>query len=61
MPEAYQGLLKASTAAWEFFEKQAGSYRKAAIWWNTSAKKEETRRTGVALAFWNERLRTAVN
>lgn len=44
MPEAYQGLLKASTSVWEFFEKQAESYRKAAIWWITSAKKEETRR-----------------
>ncbi|MBX9623985.1 MAG: YdeI/OmpD-associated family protein [Gemmataceae bacterium] len=44
MPEACQGLLKASTAVWKFFEKQAESYRKAAIWWITSAKTEVTRR-----------------
>jgi uncharacterized protein YdeI (YjbR/CyaY-like superfamily) len=44
LPEPYQGLLRANGKAWEFFGKQAGSYRKAAIWWVTSAKKEETRR-----------------
>jgi uncharacterized protein YdeI (YjbR/CyaY-like superfamily) len=44
LPEPYQRLLRANRKAWAFFEKQAGSYRKAAIWWVTSAKKEETRR-----------------
>jgi uncharacterized protein YdeI (YjbR/CyaY-like superfamily) len=44
LPEPYQGLLRANKKAWEFFQKQAGSYRKAATWWVTSAKKEETRR-----------------
>jgi uncharacterized protein YdeI (YjbR/CyaY-like superfamily) len=43
LPEPYLNLLKANKQAWEFFEKQAGSYRKAAFWWVTSAKKEETR------------------
>lgn len=43
LPEAYLKLLKANKRAHAFFEKQAGSYRKAAIWWVTSAKKEETR------------------
>jgi len=43
LPEPYQTLLKANKQAHAFFEKQAGSYRKAAIWWVTSAKKEETR------------------
>lgn len=44
LPEPFQRLLKAKKNAWEFFEEQAGSYRKAAIWWVTSAKREETRR-----------------
>jgi uncharacterized protein YdeI (YjbR/CyaY-like superfamily) len=43
LTQPYLGLLRANRKAWEFFEKQAGSYRKAAIWWVTSAKKEETR------------------
>jgi uncharacterized protein YdeI (YjbR/CyaY-like superfamily) len=44
LPEPYQGLLRANRKALAFFEKQAGSYRKAATWWATSAKKQETRR-----------------
>lgn len=44
LPEPFQELLRANTTAWEFFQQQAGSYRKAAIWWITSAKKEETKR-----------------
>lgn len=44
LPEPYQGLLRGNKKAWGYFEKQAGSYRKAAIWWVTSAKKDETRR-----------------
>ena len=43
LPGPYHGLLRANEKAWEFFQKQAGSYRKAAIWWVTSAKREETR------------------
>ena len=44
LPEPYRGLLREDAAAWEFFENQPPSYRKAAIWWVASAKKEETRR-----------------
>jgi uncharacterized protein YdeI (YjbR/CyaY-like superfamily) len=44
LPEPYQGLLRQNASAWEFFEKQAASYRRAASWWVASAKKEETRR-----------------
>ena len=44
LPEPYRGLLREDRAAWEFFEKQPASYRKAASWWVVSAKKEETRR-----------------
>jgi hypothetical protein len=29
--------------AWEFFEKQAPSYKKPAIWWVVGAKQEETK------------------
>ena len=44
LPEPYRGLLRENRAAWEFFEKQPASYRKAASWWIVSAKKDETRR-----------------
>lgn len=35
--------FKANTKAWEFFEAQTGSYRKAVLWWVVSAKQETTR------------------
>ncbi len=35
--------FQANAPAWEWFQGQAPSYRKAAIWWVISAKKEETR------------------
>lgn len=44
LPEPYQGLLRENTTAWEFFQKQPASYRKAASWWIASAKKDDTRR-----------------
>jgi uncharacterized protein YdeI (YjbR/CyaY-like superfamily) len=39
----YEQQFRANRQAWDFFQSQAGSYRKAAIWWVVSAKKEETR------------------
>lgn len=33
------------TAAWEFFEKQAASYKKTILYWVMSAKQESTRRS----------------
>ena len=39
----YEKVLKQNSAAWDFFQAQTRSYRKAAIWWVVSAKKEETR------------------
>jgi uncharacterized protein YdeI (YjbR/CyaY-like superfamily) len=45
MPEAYLGILRANPAAWEFYDKQPGSYRKATSWWVASAKQEKTRLT----------------
>jgi uncharacterized protein YdeI (YjbR/CyaY-like superfamily) len=41
--DAYERQFRANDAAWEFFQTQAASYRKAAIWWVVSAKREETR------------------
>ena len=35
--------FRANRIAWDFFEAQAGSYRRAAIWWVVSAKQEATR------------------
>ena len=43
LPEPYQGILKKSKAAWEFFQEQPPGYRKLMAWWIVSAKKEETR------------------
>jgi uncharacterized protein YdeI (YjbR/CyaY-like superfamily) len=35
--------LRSNPRAWEFFQAQPPSYRKTAIWWVVSAKREETR------------------
>ena len=36
--------FRANTAAWEYFQSRPPSYRRTAIWWVVSAKREETRR-----------------
>ena len=41
--EDYEKRLRANQQAWTFFQMQPPSYRKAAIWWVISAKREETR------------------
>ena len=46
--EAHEQEFRASPAAWEFFQNQAPSYRKAAVWWVVSAKRDETRRKRLA-------------
>jgi uncharacterized protein YdeI (YjbR/CyaY-like superfamily) len=43
LDEPYAAQLRANEAAWEFFRSRPPSYRKAAVWWVVSAKKEETR------------------
>lgn len=43
LEEPYQQLLKKNNAAWNYFQTQPASYRKAVYWWIMSAKKEETR------------------
>ena len=40
--------FRTNTVAWDFFRTQAPSYRKAAIWWVISAKKDETKRKRLA-------------
>ena len=35
--------LRADPKAWEFFQSRPPSYRRTAIWWVVSAKREETR------------------
>ena len=40
---AHAKRFRARRAAWEFFQAQPPSYRKMALHWVTSAKKEETR------------------
>jgi uncharacterized protein YdeI (YjbR/CyaY-like superfamily) len=44
--------FRANEKAWEYFQSRPPSYRKTAIWWVVSAKREETRR---------RRLRTLVD
>jgi len=40
---ADEAKFKEHPAAWEFFDAQALSYQRAAVWWVISAKKHETR------------------
>jgi uncharacterized protein YdeI (YjbR/CyaY-like superfamily) len=39
---AAEQQFRSNSVAWEFFETQPPSYRKTAIWWVVSARKEET-------------------
>lgn len=43
LPEPYATRLRKNKQAWNFFQSQTPSYRKAAGWWVVSAKKKETR------------------
>jgi len=46
-PEAERSF-RANKKAWAFFQAQAPGYRKTAIWWVMSAKREETRQKRLA-------------
>jgi uncharacterized protein YdeI (YjbR/CyaY-like superfamily) len=48
LPADFEARFRADTAAWAFFEGQAPSYRKAAIWWVISAKREATKESRLA-------------
>ncbi len=43
LTEAYKEQFRANKKAWDFFQAQGAGYRRTAIWWIISAKKEETR------------------
>ena len=48
LSEEDEQQLRANQQAWEFFQKQPSSYRKAAIWWVISAKQEKMRKSRLA-------------
>ena len=43
LDEGLEQQFRASPAAWDFFQAQPAGYRRMAIWWIVSAKKEATR------------------
>ncbi len=43
LDQPYQGTLKRNRKAWEFYQAQPPSYRRAVNWWILSAKQEATR------------------
>jgi uncharacterized protein YdeI (YjbR/CyaY-like superfamily) len=43
LDEAAERRFRADEAAWEFFRSQPPGYRRAAVWWVVSAKRQETR------------------
>jgi uncharacterized protein YdeI (YjbR/CyaY-like superfamily) len=43
-----EALFRADEKAWEFFSKQAPSYRQTSIYWVMNAKREETRASRLA-------------
>jgi uncharacterized protein YdeI (YjbR/CyaY-like superfamily) len=48
LDESVEREFRRNERAWVFFEQQAPSYRRLAIYWVVSAKREETRRTRLA-------------
>ncbi|WP_353268449.1 YdeI/OmpD-associated family protein [Gemmatimonas sp.] len=48
LPEPYAGLLAANTTAATFFATLPAGYRKQAVWWVVSAKREATRESRLA-------------
>lgn len=48
LDEADEAQFRANASAWAFFQGQAPSYRRTAIWWVVSAKTEATRRKRLA-------------
>lgn len=48
LDEAEEREFRANGAAWSYFESQPAGYRKTALHWIVSAKKEETRRKRLA-------------
>jgi uncharacterized protein YdeI (YjbR/CyaY-like superfamily) len=48
LPAEHEERLRADSAAWDFWTSRPPSYRKAAVWWVVSAKREETRERRLA-------------
>ena len=48
LDETSEREFRADAAAWDFFQSRPAGYRKTAIWWVVSAKREETRRRRLA-------------
>lgn len=44
LDEASEQRFRSDPEAWEYFQSRPPGYRKTAIWWVVSAKREETRR-----------------
>lgn len=45
---AFEKQFRSDKKAWDYFQAQPPSYRKAAIWWVVSAKKDETKQKRLA-------------
>ena len=48
LPPAFEKRFRAKRKAWEFFQAQPPGYRRTAIYWVTSAKREETKERRLA-------------
>ena len=48
LSKTHEQQFRADKTAWAFFQSQAHWYRRTAVWWVVSAKKEETRRKRLA-------------
>jgi uncharacterized protein YdeI (YjbR/CyaY-like superfamily) len=48
LDEAQERAFRANAKAWAFFQSRSPTYRKQALWWVVSAKKEETRQKRLA-------------
>jgi uncharacterized protein YdeI (YjbR/CyaY-like superfamily) len=61
LPASFEQEFKVNRAAWAFFDAEPPGYRRTAIWWVMSAKREETRlkrlRTLIADAAKGQRIR----
>jgi uncharacterized protein YdeI (YjbR/CyaY-like superfamily) len=48
LPAEYEERLRSNGRAWDYWTSRPPSYRKAAVWWVVSAKREETRERRLA-------------
>ncbi len=55
LAEPYEARFRENGTAWAYFEGQPPSYRKPAIWWVMSAKKDATRERRLAILIEDSR------